>query len=93
MPDIVLHKFVLKRSVKMMTSLNNISEIQELTADDLEPFVGNVKYAQRSEEEVLPVVANVKYAQLNEEEVLPVVANVKYAQRNDEEKMTVAEVA
>ncbi|MEM5327538.1 hypothetical protein VSR34_13160 [Paraburkholderia sp. JHI2823] len=56
----------------MTISLEKVKIIHELTADEVEPAVANVKYAQRNDVEVEPVVANVKYAQRNDEEVMAV---------------------
>ena len=56
----------------MSISVKDVTKICELTADEIEPIVANVKYAQRNDEEVQPVVANVKYAQRNEEELMTI---------------------
>ncbi|MGY6241260.1 hypothetical protein ACW910_27905 (plasmid) [Burkholderia ambifaria] len=54
----------------MTISLKDITRNHELTTEDVEPVVANVKYAQRNDAEIEPVVANVKYAQRNDEEVM-----------------------
>ncbi|BDD93451.1 hypothetical protein OYT13_16215 [Pandoraea sp. XJJ-1] len=56
----------------MPIPLKNIPRNRELTADEVDPIVANVKYAQRNDFEVAPVVANVKYAQRNDDEVTAV---------------------
>jgi hypothetical protein len=56
----------------MTILLKDISSINELTFEEIEPVVDNVKYAQRNDAEIEPVLANVKYAQRHEPELLHV---------------------
>ena len=54
----------------MTVSLKDIAQADELTANEIEPIAGNVKYAQCSDTEISPIMANVKYAQCIDEAVV-----------------------